>query len=271
MTCQNQIVQLRTLGRRLHHSLPTIRNDSVSHTYSLYYMHMQSARFTFRCYRYPVHSTVYLHYHIQRFKKSGNRKKIKEEALAQGRPEKGTTLDSDDYKKRMQKYILKLQQQLREIQPRTANTSVVEGIEINNLGKKQAIKKVADVSSRGIHSIAILPHKPELMPLIEEALLKFNEEFNPRCDTKSGLVMISVPKPNDEQLASLRFAVTTRREYAKRQCQDLMKVAMNEAKKMSEFLPKDDLHEYNVALNELVKEETKKIDELCDKKLKEFE
>ena len=42
--------------------------------------------------------------------------------MLQGRPEKGVTLDSDDYKKRMQKHIFKLQQQLREIQPKTANT-----------------------------------------------------------------------------------------------------------------------------------------------------
>ena len=47
----------------------------------------------------------------------------KEEALATGdRPQKGTTLDTDDYKKRMEKLVMKYAQQLREIQPKTANT-----------------------------------------------------------------------------------------------------------------------------------------------------
>ena len=50
--------------------------------------------------------------------------RAKEEEYAEkGRPEKGTTLDTEDYRKRMQKHILKLQQSLREVQPKTANTS----------------------------------------------------------------------------------------------------------------------------------------------------
>eukprot|EP01083_Nonionella_stella_P151713 485276_1 len=59
----------------------------------------------------------------QRFKRGAKgRKQAKEQEYDEGRPEKGLTLDSEDYKKRMQKFILKLQQQMREIQPRSANT-----------------------------------------------------------------------------------------------------------------------------------------------------
>lgn len=190
-----------------------------------------------------------------------------QEFVEKGRPEKGTTLDSEDYRKRMQKHIMKLQQSLREVQPKTANTAVVESIEV----KKVPLKKMADVAMRGINSIAILPHKPEQMEDIEDALLKFNSEFNPRCDATSGLIMVSVPKANDEQLNALRNAVAVRRDSCKRECQELMKVALNEAKRMKEFLPKDDMHTYSVALNEMVKEETKKIEEMSEKKLKEFD
>eukprot|EP01084_Bolivina_argentea_P202861 346524_1 len=124
---------------------------------------------------------------------------------------------------------------------------------------------------RGVSSIAILPHKPEHVEKIEESLIKFSEEFNPRIDKSSGLILVTVPKPNEEQLQSLKYAVTVRRDSCKRECQDLMKVAMNEVKRMHEYLPKDDAHKYNVALNELIKEEQEKIDGFCDKKLKEFE
>jgi len=117
---------------------------------------------------------------------------------------------------------------------------------------------------------AVLPHQPEKMEKIEAALIAFSDEFNPRCDAKSGLIIVNVPKPNDEQMASLKFAVTTRRDSCKRQCQDLMKVAMNEVKKLNEFLPKDDVHTYNVALNDMIKDESKKIDDLSERKLKEF-
>ena len=209
--------------------------------------------------------------HSYRFKRGAKgRKQAKEAELADGRPAKGTTLDTEDYRKRMHKHILKYQQQLREIQPKTANSSVVEEIEVDDDGKKVALKKIADVAMRGVSSIAVLPHKPEKMEQIEAALIAFSEEFNPRSDAKSGLIIVNVPKPNDEQLASLKFAVTNRRDSCKRQCQDLMKVAMNEAKRLSEYLPKDDVHAYNVALNELIQEESKKIDQLSEKKLKEF-
>ena len=50
-----------------------------------------------------------------------------------------------------------------------------------------------------------------------------------------------------------------------------MKVGMNEAKRLKEYLPKDDLHEYNVAFTELIREQQTKIDVLTAKKLKEFE
>lgn len=146
----------------------------------------------------------------------------------------------------------------------------MEGIEVGSK-KGQTIKKIADVAMRGVSSIAILPHNPEMMGEIEEALIAFSEEFNPRSDPKSGLIIVTVPKPNEEQLASLRFAVTTRRDSTKRACQDLMKVGVNEAKRLKEYLPKDDLHEYTVAFNELIKEQQTKIDLYTDKKLKEFE
>eukprot|EP01084_Bolivina_argentea_P118331 209976_1 len=209
----------------------------------------------------------------QRFRRGakGGKKKREQEIDEGKRPEKGLTLDTEDYKKRMQKHVLKFQQQVREIQPRTANTSVVQEIEAKINDKKVPIKKIADVAMRGVSMIAILPHKPEDMEFIETALINFNEEFNPRCDAKSGLIMVSVPKPNDEQMASLRFAVTVRRDSCKRECQDIMKVAMNEAKRLHEYLPKDDVHLYNVALNELIKEEQEKIEAIANKKLKEFE
>ena len=70
----------------------------------------------------------------------------------------------------------------------------MESIEV----KKVPLKKIADVAMRGINSIAILPHKPEQMEDIEDALLKFNSEFNPRCDAKSGLIMVSVPKAKED-------------------------------------------------------------------------
>ena len=143
----------------------------------------------------------------------------------------------------------------------------MESIEV----KKVAIKKIADVAMRGINTIAILPHKPEQMEDIEEALIKFNSEFNPRCDAKSGLIMVSVPKANDEQLNALRNAVTVRRDSCKRECQDLMKVALNEVKRMKEFLPKDDMHKYSVALNDMINEENKKIDKISEIKIKEFD
>merc|ERR1719410_3190480 len=138
--------------------------------------------------------------HSHRYKRGAKgRKQSKEAEFADGRPAKGTTLDTEDYRKRMQKHVLKLQQQLREIQPRTANTSVVEEIDIESGGKKVPLKKIADVAMRGVSSIAVLPHKPEMMEQIEQGLIAFSDEFNPRSDPKSGLIIVNVPKPNDER------------------------------------------------------------------------
>ena len=65
---------------------------------------------------------IHLSYRYKRGAK-GRKQAKEQEFVEKGRPEKGTTLDTEDYRKRMQKHILKLQQSLREVQPKTANTS----------------------------------------------------------------------------------------------------------------------------------------------------
>ena len=126
-----------------------LRRTAIFHRHL--YLHSYCTLSTFNCNQSLFYQTNHINhidksclfYQSQRFKRGAKgRKKLsiytslqkqsvkyitktiinraKEEDL--GRPEVGTTLDTDEYKKRMEKHIFKLQTQLREIQPRTANT-----------------------------------------------------------------------------------------------------------------------------------------------------
>lgn len=212
-----------------------------------------------------------LNYQSIRYKKGGKKKQMEADREA-NRPEmaaRGTVLDTDDTKKKMLVHIAKLQDQLSKIQPKFANASIVENIELSSLKNRPKIKNMADVTMSGTTHINILARESENNEDIIYALKHFNEHFDPRLES-NGFIVCTVPRPSEAEMKQLQDVVKRRGEYCKKECQKCMKQALKQLNRLKDYLMKDDLYSQTQALNQLMKDQQALIDRAIQSKVQQI-
>ena len=206
-----------------------------------------------------------------RYRRGGATKERRKQELSESKPEKGYTLDSENVRKNMQKYISKYQEKIIEIQPKTFDMTSIESLTIQtSQNKKEKLSKIADIKIRNTQSCIILAHESINNEYILKALQIYNPEFGAHLES-SGLITINIPQPKKDEIDKLKGAVKVRHDDCIINVKRAHTVGQNDLKKIQEFIMKDEGNAYLAELNRLVKEQIEVVNRITQRKLAEFE
>jgi ribosome recycling factor len=169
-------------------------------------------------------------------------------------------------KKRMEKCIDDMQQNLGSIRTGRASVSILDHIQANYYGTPTPLNQMAALSTPDPTLIVIQPWDPSTIPNIEKAILASDLGLNPTNDGK--VVRLPIPALTEErrkQLAKSVGHIAEQHRVAVRQVRhdanDQLKTHMKE-KKISEDEEKDGLKKIQEITNDFIS----KVDALQKKK-----
>ena len=169
-------------------------------------------------------------------------------------------------KKRMEKCVEDLQQNLASVRTGRASVSILDHIQANYYGTPTPLNQMASLSTPDPAMIMIQPWDPSTIPNIEKAILASDLGLTPTNDGK--VVRLPIPPLTEErrrQLAKAVGHIAEQHRVAVRQVRhdanDQLKQSMK-AKEISEDDEKDGLKR----IQDLTNEYTSKIDALLKKK-----
>jgi ribosome recycling factor len=176
----------------------------------------------------------------------------------------------DSAKKRMEKVISDMQQNLSSIRTGRASVSILDHINANYYGTPTPLQQMATLSTPEPSLIVIQPWDPSTIPNIEKAILASDLGLTPTNDGK--VVRLPIPPLTQErrkQLAKSVGHIAEQHRVAVRQVRheanDLLKADLKD-KKISEDEEKEGLKKIQDLTNEFIG----KVDALLKKKESEI-
>src|ERR1700676_4531116 len=89
----------------------------------------------------------------------------------------------DDVKKdaaqRMAKCMQILKDQLKNLQPGRAHTSLIEHIKVDYYGSEMPLNQVANVATEDARTLTVTPWEKAMVPIIEKAIYKYDLGLTP--------------------------------------------------------------------------------------------
>lgn len=171
---------------------------------------------------------------------------------------------------KMEKVILRLQEELKGLRTGRASTGLVENIKVECYGELSPLKQIAVISTPDIQSIVIKPYDVSIISNIEKAILQSDIGLTPSVEGKA--LRIVIPPLNEERRKKLSAHAKESGETAKVSLRNVRHDANKQVDKeeKEDILTEDDvkrakedtqkiIHEYEGKLNDLVK---KKIEEI---------
>lgn len=168
---------------------------------------------------------------------------------------------------KMEKMIEGFEKNLASIRTGRANTTLVDGIEVEYYGTLTPINQIGSISVVEGRQIVIKPYDMTLLKEIEKAIFASDIGITPQND--GTVIRISVPALNEERRKEYCKVVTKHGEEAKVLIRNVRRDGNELAKKddtLTEDLEKSCLEKIQKMTDEFIK----KIDLLADEKIKEI-
>jgi len=174
-----------------------------------------------------------------------------------------------EMKDKMKHSLEAYRRELMTVRTGRASLSLVDGIKVDSYGSKMPLNQVASITIPESRLIVIQPWDPQLLPVIDKAILAANIGLTPASDGK--VLRISIPQLTGERRKELvKQAKKIGEEYrvAIRNCR---RDAIDQLKKLKKDkeISEDDLFKFQEEAQKETDAFIKKIDEILVEKEKE--
>jgi ribosome recycling factor len=176
----------------------------------------------------------------------------------------------DETRRKMEKTIKNLKEELAHIRTSRASVALLEGIKVDCYGTKLPIPQVATVNVVEGKMLVIQPWDPGLLKEIEKAIQKSDLGINPTSDGK--VIRLVIPPLTEERRKNLIKVVGKLAEESRIAVRNLRRDLLDKfktAKKKGE-ISEDDYRQLEKKVQKLTDEFIKKIEELVKEKEKEI-
>jgi len=176
----------------------------------------------------------------------------------------------DETRRKMEKTIKNLKEELAHIRTSRASVALLEGIKVDCYGTKLPIPQVATVNVVEGKMLVIQPWDPSLLKEIEKAIQKSDLGINPTSDGK--VIRLVIPPLTEERRKNLIKVVGKLAEESRIAVRNLRRELLDKfktAKKKGE-ISEDDYRQLEKKVQKLTDEFIKKIEELVKEKEKEI-
>jgi ribosome recycling factor len=170
---------------------------------------------------------------------------------------------------KMEKSIEAYRRDLSKIRTGRASLSILDGIKVDSYGSMMPINQVATLTIPESRMIVIQPWDPQVLPIIEKAILASNLGLTPANDGK--IIRISIPQLTEERRKELVKQVKQISEEYRVAARSCRREAIDSFKKQKKDkeISEDDLFKYQDDAQKETDACIKKIDGILQEKEKE--
>jgi len=179
-------------------------------------------------------------------------------------------LDTKAFDDKMAKTVAAFDKDLETIRAGRANPNVLAKITVDNYGAPSPISQVANITVPEARLLQIAPWDPNMLKVIEKAILASDLGINPGNDGK--VIRLVFPELTEERRKDLSKDVKKRGEDAKVAIRNIRRDAidtMEKAEKKGE-ITEDDLKKDKDDIQKFTDKKNEEIDKIVERKTKEI-
>ena len=179
-------------------------------------------------------------------------------------------LDTKAFDEKMAKTVAAFDKDLESIRAGRANPNVLAKITVDNYGAQSPISQVANVTVPEARLLQIAPWDPNMLKVIEKAILASDLGINPGNDGK--VIRLVFPELTEDRRKDLSKDVKKRGEDAKVAIRNIRRDAidtMEKAEKKGE-ITEDDLKKDKDDIQKFTDKKNEEIDKIVERKTKEI-
>lgn len=171
-----------------------------------------------------------------------------------------------DAEDKMSKTITVYSEELQSIRAGRANPALLDKITVDYYGQETPLKQVGGISAPEPRLLVIQPWDANLIPVIENEILKSDLGLNPSNDGK--LIRLVIPMLTEERRKDLSKLVKKNGENAKVSIRNIRRDLMESIKKLekNKEISEDEKRVAEEEIQKITDKYTKEIDKITDKK-----
>jgi len=175
-----------------------------------------------------------------------------------------------EHKRKMDKAVEFLHDELRAVRTGRASTGLVENIKVDYYGTATPLKQLATMATPEADTIIIKPFDPGSVAAIEKAIRNSDLSLAPIVDAK--MVRLKVPPLSEERRKQLVQQVRQMGEQTKVSIRNIRRDAnkLLEKQQKDKTITEDDLHQAREKTDQITREYTDRVDEMIKAKSDEI-
>ena len=175
----------------------------------------------------------------------------------------------DAAQEKMQGSVTYLEEDLKTYRAGKANPAVFNNVVVNYYGTMTPIPQVASIATPDARTMLIQPWDRTLLKPVEKAIMDANLGFTPQNNGE--VIRINIPAITEERRKELVKKARTAGENAKVAVRNARRDAIESLKKLQkEGLPEDSEKDFEVEVQKLTDNFSKKVEEILAAKEKEI-
>lgn len=173
-------------------------------------------------------------------------------------------------KTRMDKTLDSLKGEFGTLRAGRAHISLLDGIMVEAYGSMTPLAQVGTISTPDARTLSVSVWDRGLAKSVEKAIMESDLGLNPSSDGQ--LIRIPIPPLSEERRRELSKVAGKYSENAKVAVRNIRRDALDEVKKLKKdnAISEDDEKRYEVEIQKLTDEATKKVDEMLAQKEKDI-
>ncbi|MBE6467554.1 MAG: ribosome recycling factor [Alphaproteobacteria bacterium] len=173
-------------------------------------------------------------------------------------------------KTRMDKTLDSLKGEFGTLRAGRAHISLLDGIMVEAYGSMTPLAQVGTISTPDARTLSVSVWDRGLAKAVEKAIMESDLGLNPSSDGQ--LIRIPIPPLSEERRRELSKVAGKYSENAKVAVRNIRRDALDEVKKLKKdnAISEDDEKRYEVEIQKLTDEATKKVDEMLAQKEKDI-
>jgi ribosome recycling factor len=171
-----------------------------------------------------------------------------------------------DAEERMKKAVEALKRDLVSIRTGRASTTLIDRLMVEYYGSPTPLNQLAQINSPEPRLLVVQPFDKNSMPLIEKALQKSDQGFNPTSDGK--VIRIPIPPLTEDRRRDLVKTVKHKVEEGRVSLRNIRRDAMHDLKEMEseKMVSEDEQKRGNDRLDDLVHKYIREAEQVGDAK-----
>jgi len=172
----------------------------------------------------------------------------------------------DDAKRRMDKSLEHLQQELASVRTGRASLSILDAVRVDYYGTPTPLNQVANLAVPEANLLTVQPWEPPMLEVIEKAILSSDLDLNPANDGK--ILRIPIPPLTEERRKMLVKQVGKMAEEGRTAVRQVRRDTNDHLKKMlkDKEIPEDDEKRALKDVQDLTDAHIKKVDAIVKNK-----